>query len=628
MARQLEDVRNAFLLQKFKAQWLEEGDNNTAYFHSVLKKRKAANKVVQIEDVNGRVLNQVEEINDAFENYYKNLLGMSNAVKKVHFPTVRKGKILSDEHIVRSDVILAVRDFFQSGKLLKQVNNTTLTLIPKGEHPKNVSQFRPIACCNIMYKCIAKVLCNRLSLVLPDIFSPNQSAFIKDRDIVEKILICQDLTKLYNRKICSPRVIMKLDLQKAYDSIEWSFLRDMLKALNFPKHFINLFMECVTTPHYSLSLNGETFGYFPVFCRGDWDSMIAVMRAGATFTAASGLQMNKQKSNVYGNGLPSNLLEQFAELTGLKIGKLPFKYLGVPIYVKKLSTLDCNMLVEKEFLWKGGPYSSSNALVSWKQVCLPKEQGGLGVCDIRRWNVAAVGKYVWWLMDKKDYLWVKWVHCTYLKGMDWTGYKPPHGSSWAWKRICRVKDRLLSGYVNHDWLEIDGTYSIAKGYKWLGEEDLTVEWHRLVWHSDGIPKHQFISWLYVQNRLLTKDRLGRMFHCSDLLCSLCLDADEDHAHLFFSCSYSKKILLLIQDWSGLVIPERNVLSWWQAQNQNRRKFTSLAMQAMVYHVWWARNNCQFHHMVWHPEVVWRRIQYDVQSWMGRVAKARKQLVWN
>ncbi|XP_074321082.1 uncharacterized protein LOC141657675 [Silene latifolia] len=212
--------------------------------------------------------------------------------------------------------------------------------------------------------------------------------------------------------------------------------------------------------------------------------------------------------------------------------------------------------------------------------------------------------------------------------MDRTGYKPPHGSSWAWKRICRVKDRLLSGYVNHDWIEIDGTYSIAKGYKWLGEEDPHVEWHSLVWHSDGIPKHQFLSWLYVQNRLLTKDRLSRMFQCSDLLCSLCLDADEDHAHLFFSCSYSKKILLLIQEWNGLVIPESNVLSWWQAQNQNRGKFISLVVQALVYHVWWARNNCHFNHMVWHPEVVSKRVQSDVQSWMCRVIKARKQLVWN
>ncbi|XP_074314402.1 uncharacterized protein LOC141649617 [Silene latifolia] len=138
------------------------------------------------------------------------------------------------------------------------------------------------------------------------------------------------------------------------------------------------------------------------------------------------------------------------------------------------------------------------------------DQGGMGVCDIRRWNVATVGKYVWWLMDKKDHLWVKWVHRTYLKGMDWTDYKPPQGSSWDWKRICRVKERLLPGYVHHDWLEKDGTYLIAKGYKWIGSEEVIVDWHSQVWLSAGIPKHRFISWLFVQARLLTLDRLNRM----------------------------------------------------------------------------------------------------------------------
>ncbi|XP_074277785.1 uncharacterized protein LOC141601405 [Silene latifolia] len=342
--------------------------------------------------------------------------------------------------------------------------------------------------------------------------------------------------------------------------------------------------------------------------------MIAVMRAISTFTAASGLHMNKMKSNVYGNGLESGLLEKFASTTGLKIGKLPFKYLGVPISAKKLSVLDCNILVERivdriralgakklsyagrlvliksvlgtlhsywariyiipssimakiestcrSFLWKGDAHSHSNALVSWKQVCLPKEQGGLGVCDIRRWNVAAVGKYVWWVMDKKDHLWVKWVHCTYLKSVPWTDYTPSQSSSWAWKRICRVKDILLSGYIQHDWLEKDAPYSISSGYDWLGTEASNVPWYKHIWITDGIPKHQFISWLYVQQRLLTKDRVHRLFQSSDTECVLCGEEDESHDHLFFHCSYSRKCLQQVQDWSKLAIHERQVLSWW------------------------------------------------------------------
>ncbi|XP_074313986.1 uncharacterized protein LOC141649190 [Silene latifolia] len=261
------------------------------------------------------------------------------------------------------------------------------------------------------------------------------------------------------------------------------------------------------------------------------------------------------------------------------------------------------------------------------KVCLPKEQGGLGVCDLRRWNVAAVGKYVWWLMNKKDHLWVKWVHSIYLKGMDWTVYKPSQGSSWAWKRICRVKDRLISGYINHDWLETDGSYSIASGYNWLGEEEPKVDWHDLNAAIRATPKHRFIDWLYVQNRLLTKDRLSRLFNCSELLCSLCLDADEDHDHLFFSCSYSKKVLLLIQEWTGLEVL-RGTFELVASSNPQRRKVTTLIVQALTYHIWWARNNCHFNQLVWHPKIVGKRVQSDVENWMGRVSKVRKQLVWS
>ncbi|XP_074303054.1 secreted RxLR effector protein 78-like [Silene latifolia] len=99
-------------------------------------------------------------------------------------------------------------------------------------------------------------------MVLPDIVSPSQGAFIKGRDIVGNILICQDLIKLYKRRSCSPRAMMKIDLQKAYDSVEWEFVGHMLEALGFPEKICRLVMQCITTPSYSLSLNGESFGFF------------------------------------------------------------------------------------------------------------------------------------------------------------------------------------------------------------------------------------------------------------------------------------------------------------------------------------------------------------------------------
>lgn len=81
-------------------------------------------------------------------------------------------------------------DFFQSGKTLKQINCTTLCLIPKCDQHESFMQFRPIACCNVIYKVISKMLCSSLKRVLPDIVDQVQSAFVENRMIMYNILIC------------------------------------------------------------------------------------------------------------------------------------------------------------------------------------------------------------------------------------------------------------------------------------------------------------------------------------------------------------------------------------------------------------------------------------------------------
>lgn len=90
----------------------------------------------------------------------------------------------------------------------------------------------------------------------------NQGAFIQDRLITHNILICQDLVKNYGRKNTSSGCIMKMDMKKAYDSIYWNFLEDMLVALKFPDKFVKIIMECVCSPRYSLMLNGELIIWF------------------------------------------------------------------------------------------------------------------------------------------------------------------------------------------------------------------------------------------------------------------------------------------------------------------------------------------------------------------------------
>ncbi|XP_074271392.1 uncharacterized protein LOC141595329 [Silene latifolia] len=265
----LQKARVSFLQQKAKSVWLAEGDENSAYFHRQIKARNVHNKVFQIKDVHGTQHCEPDAIEYAFLDYYQQLLGTSNPVHKVHVPTVRTGpdgytsQFFKDSwEILGKDIFYAINNFFSTGKLLKQLNSTNITLISKIPNLSSVTDFRPIACCNTIYKCIAKLLCARLGKVLPDIVDCSQGGFIQGRNIVENVLICQDLVRLYRRKSASPRCLVKIDLRKAYDSVEWDFLHQMLLALKFPQKFIDLVMVCVTSTSYSLSLNGNTFGYF------------------------------------------------------------------------------------------------------------------------------------------------------------------------------------------------------------------------------------------------------------------------------------------------------------------------------------------------------------------------------
>lgn len=122
--------------------------------------------------------------------------------------------------IIRPDVTRYMKEFFTNEKLLEVLNNTVITLMPKGKHATGVGDYRPIACCNTIYKVISKVMYNRLKNVLPMIISPCQSAFVKGRTIVQNILICQDLVRMYNRKAAMRRCMIKLDLGK--HMIVWS----------------------------------------------------------------------------------------------------------------------------------------------------------------------------------------------------------------------------------------------------------------------------------------------------------------------------------------------------------------------------------------------------------------------
>ena len=122
-----------------------------------------------------------------------------------------------------------------------------------------VIKFRPISLCNVIYKLISKVLVNRLKSLLPSIVSENQSAFQARRVITDNILMAfETLHYMKTQQNGSTGFMaLKLDISKAYDRVEWSFLECLLRKLGFHNRWVDLMMECITTVFYSILINGE-----------------------------------------------------------------------------------------------------------------------------------------------------------------------------------------------------------------------------------------------------------------------------------------------------------------------------------------------------------------------------------
>ncbi|KAK2660061.1 hypothetical protein Ddye_006594 [Dipteronia dyeriana] len=120
------------------------------------------------------------------------------------------------------------------------------------------NDFRHIALCSVVYKTVSKILASRLKSLLPELISPHQSAFVPGRPIFENVLVAFESLHSIARKKAGKKGLMalKLDMSKAYDRVEWNFLRVVMSKMNFPPVWISLVMDCVSSASLSFVLNG------------------------------------------------------------------------------------------------------------------------------------------------------------------------------------------------------------------------------------------------------------------------------------------------------------------------------------------------------------------------------------
>jgi hypothetical protein len=168
--------------------------------------------------------------------------------------------------VVGDDLWNFVRSVFDKGEYDTKVCETLIVLIPKGENQTTFKDFRPISLCNVTYKLISKIIVARLRPFLDGIISPLQNSFIPGRSTKDNVIVLQEVLHSMRRsKKKKGDMVFKPDLEKAYDRVNWHFLRDTLLKFNFPARIISLIMFGITNSSNTILWNGsKTDAFTPV----------------------------------------------------------------------------------------------------------------------------------------------------------------------------------------------------------------------------------------------------------------------------------------------------------------------------------------------------------------------------
>lgn len=244
--------------------WLRDGDKNTSFFHRKASNRKRKNNLKGLYNDLGEWVEDDEGVEQVVSSYFQSMFTAEdvdieamnttlNAIqpcissemneqlraqyssKKIKcalfqmYPTKSPSPDgmppLFFQHYwdtIGDDITVAVQSFLHSGQILKQINFTHICLIPKVPSPEHMSNLRPIALCNVIYKIYSKVIANRLKLILSELISPFQSAFVPRRLITDNILVANEIAHFVHniREGADGFMALKLDLSKTYDRME------------------------------------------------------------------------------------------------------------------------------------------------------------------------------------------------------------------------------------------------------------------------------------------------------------------------------------------------------------------------------------------------------------------------
>ncbi|GJT94905.1 RNA-directed DNA polymerase, eukaryota, partial [Tanacetum coccineum] len=526
--------------QKVKVKWSVEGDENSSFFHGMLNKKRNLLNIRGIM-IDGIWIDNPNRVKREFFNHFSKRFCKPDprrALIQMKYQkclsseqrTELESEVTNDEikravwdcgtdkapgpdgftfgfyrrfwYIIESDVYDAVKHFFTYEDIPKGCNSSFIALIPKIPGANLVKDFRPISLIGSLYKIIAKILANRLVGVLGDIVNEVQSAFIADRQILDGPFILNEVLQWCKVKK-KQSLIFKVDFEKAYDSVRWDFLDDVLSKFGFGEKWRKWIQCCLRSSRGSIIINGSPTEEFQ-FCKGLKQGdplspflfilimeslhlsfqrvvdagMFKGIKLGASvnishmfyaddavfvgqwcesnistlvhvlecFYRASGLRINMSKSKIMGVYVDSDKVKRAALKLGCLILKPPFLYLGLIVGGSMSRVHAWNEVVErvKKRLskWKMKTLSIGGRLTLLKSV--------LGSMPIFHMSIFKVPSGVLRTLES--------IRSHFFNGHDSNSKK----ASWVnWKKVLAPKER--------GGLGVSTLYALNRGlmFKWV-----------------------------------------------------------------------------------------------------------------------------------------------------------------
>lgn len=414
------------LVQKAKVKWSVEGDENSKFFHGFINSRRRVLAIRGVK-VNGYWEDSPKKVKDEFKRFFEDkfkpfmrrrpvlefeFLKKLNGDQRIQLEATFSNEEItravwdcgSDKSpgpdgfsfgffkkfwkVIEGDIVEAVKYFHRSNQFPKGCNSSFITLIPKVIDPVSIRDYRPICLIGGIYKIISKILANRLTGVMDDVISNEQSAFLKGRQIMDGPLILNEVLNWCKLKK-TKTMVFKVDFEKAYDSVCWDFLQDVMKKMGFGSKWCAWIRECLKSSMASVLVNGSPTDEFRIFRGlrqgdplspflfllvmealhnlverakseghihgvsigedgfmvshlfyaddavfiGKWsnNNVHHIVRLLQCFFLVSGLKINIGKSRLMGVGVQLDEIQHMARLVGCDGVTLPFVYLGVKV---------------------------------------------------------------------------------------------------------------------------------------------------------------------------------------------------------------------------------------------------------------------------------------------------------